>query len=62
MSVLLEDNACPLKAVVVGALPTPAQMPPYETFPDTEAKLDPPMPRFEVWSWKHPPAEERVLA
>lgn len=64
MPVLLEDNVCPLKAVVGGGLfPLPAQMPSYETFPDTEAKLDPIYaPDLRSGAENTLPAEEGVLA
>lgn len=63
MPVLLEDNACPLKAVAGGLSPPPAQMPPYETFPDTEAKLDPIYaPDLRSGAENTLPAEEGVLA
>lgn len=46
---IVEGSVCPLGRQCLppesrgggGLFPPPAQMPPYETFPDTEAKLDP---------------------
>lgn len=39
MPIITEDKGLPQKAL--GSAPPPAPMPPYKTFPHTEAKLDP---------------------
>lgn len=63
MPVLAEDSGLSPESLGLPHPPSPAQMPPYKTFPYTEAKLDPIYaPHLRSGAENPLPAEEEVLA